>query len=745
MDEKIVKIGNYSKKFKVLKVLAFSSDRKRMSIIVQDEDTGQIKLYIKGAEFQIRKRVSQKNLNDEKFNYITEKSDFFSKKGFRTLLVAYKNIQENDYRTWLEKFYSNEMDEMSYQGKNKLIDRCYEIMENKLELLGGTVVEDKLQDQVPETIKGIKAAGIKIWVLTGDKMSTVESIALSCNLLTSNTKTFKLFASDDDIERVKNDCYSEITTFFEEFQEYLNILNDKYNRNFSFYNKKKSNNSLSEQSSEINSIINWEMFLSLKSKNLIEPFSIIIESPILCGLFKDEDLTDKFLQIGYNASTVICCRVSPSQKSQVVQKMKLFDKNCITLAIGDGGNDVSMIMEAHIGIGLYGEEGNSAAQASDFAIGEFKLLQRLLFFHGRTNLYRISNLVLYFFYKNFVFTMEQMFFAIYCLSSGQTLIDDWFITCYNLIFTSLPLCVSGLTDFDVKKDYGENDGEDLFNLYKESRDNKRLFTTYSFLMHVLRGTIISFILFYCSIHCGITTIRGHIGDLWHLSLKNYIGVLVIVSINLMLNTRYIVLALPLIILLSTFVLAFLFFLLVHYGLVFDFNSKASVFPTLKACKFYLQVFLFGGLNFIIDYFIKAYGVYFNDGLVSKFEKMKAISKKASKRLSVIGNKNKDVTKPKSRNSDKRQNKTEQGENSKIDFLNNNNKNNYLNNQNITDLQNKDYKKHFSMHLEDKRKQDKNIDNIALNQKRNSVMKGESYYNLKVSKYKDFPANKFAFE
>ena len=749
IDEKIVKIGNLSKKFKVLKVLAFSSDRKRMSIIVKDEDSGQIKLYIKGAEFQIRKRVSQKNVNDEKFNYICEKSDFFSKKGFRTLLVAFKKIQENDYKSWVEKFYSNEMDEMSYQGKNKLIDRCYEIMENKLELLGVTVVEDKLQDQVPETIQGIKAAGIKIWVLTGDKMSTVESIALSCNLLTCNTKTFKLFAADEDVERVKNDCYSEITTFFEEFQEYLTLLNDKYNRSSSFYNKKKSDNSNSENSSEVaNSIINWEMFLSLKSKNLLDPFSIIIESPILCGLFKDEDLTDKFLQIGYNATTVICCRVSPSQKSQVVQKMKQFDKNSITLAIGDGGNDVSMIMEAHIGIGLYGEEGNSAAQASDFAIGEFKLLQRLLFFHGRTNLYRISNLILYFFYKNFVFTMEQMFFALYCLSSGQTLIDDWYITCYNLIFTSLPLCVSGLTDFDVKKDYGENEGEDLFNLYKESRDNKRLFTAYSFLVHVIKGTIISFILFYFSIHCGILGITGHAGDLWHLSLKNYIGVLIIVSINLMLNTRYIVLALPLVILISTFVLSILFFLLVHYGLVFSFNSKASIFPSLKMCKFYLQLFLSGGMNFIIDYFVKAYGVYFNDGLVSKFAKMKAISKKGSRSLSSINNKN--IGKLKSGISDNKRNKTEnvekekQGENSKIDFLNNHN-NNYLNNTKMKNLQKKDYKKNYSMYLEDKKKEDKKFDNIAINKKRNSAMKGESYFNLKVSKYKDFPVNKFAFE
>ena len=121
--------------------------------------------------------------------------------------------------------------------------------------------------------------------------------------------------------------------------------------------------------------------------------------------------------------------------------MKNFDEKAVTLAIGDGGNDVSMIMEANIGIGIYGEEGLSAVQASDFAIGEFQLLRRLLFIHGRTNLYRISKMILYFFYKNFIFTMSQFYFSFLCLGSGQTIVDDWYITCYNLIFTALPLCV----------------------------------------------------------------------------------------------------------------------------------------------------------------------------------------------------------------------------------------------------------------------------------------------------------------
>ena len=93
--------------------------------------------------------------------------------------------------------------------------------------------------------------------------------------------------------------------------------------------------------------------------------------------------------------------------------MKNFDQKAVTLAIGDGGNDVSMIMEANIGIGIHGEEGMSAVQASDFSIGEFQILKRLLFIHGRINLYRISEMILYFFFKNFIFTIGQFFFYMF--------------------------------------------------------------------------------------------------------------------------------------------------------------------------------------------------------------------------------------------------------------------------------------------------------------------------------------------
>ena len=115
--------------------------------------------------------------------------------------------------------------------------------------------------------------------------------------------------------------------------------------------------------------------------------------------------------------------------------------NKITLAIGDGANDVPMIKAAHIGIGLFGEEGMSAVQASDYALPEFRMLWRLLFVHGRWNYIRIAEMILYFFYKNMLFTFPQFLFAFYCGYSGQTIFEDWYIALYNLAFTSVPLII----------------------------------------------------------------------------------------------------------------------------------------------------------------------------------------------------------------------------------------------------------------------------------------------------------------
>jgi len=631
VNAKIIRIGGKDYSFEILRVLGFSSERKRMSIIVKN-DSG-IKLYIKGADCEISKRLSKKSRQSEIYDIVSNGLLEYSNKGFRTLMVAFRKISQEDYNFWINKLHE---DELNVQNKQKLIERLYDVIENNLTLLGGTVVEDKLQDKVPETIKELRSAGIKIWVLTGDKLNTAENIGFSCNLLSKEQKLFilKLIPGDDE-KKVRLDPYREMTEFFIEFQKFVDNLVKKYNLDLKYdlyFNESDSQNESRSKKSRLSNksnIIDFDSFKYLIDKNLLEPFSIIIEAPILAGLFKDYEWTENFLNIAYYSNTVICCRVSPSQKSQVVQKIKNFDRDAVTLAIGDGGNDVSMIMEANIGVGIFGEEGMSASQSSDFSIGEFKLLKRLLFVHGRTNLYRISKMILYFFFKNFVFTLIQFYFSFYCLGSGQTFVDDWYITFYNLIFTALPLCISALSDSDIDLNNGRIAKKNLALLYKENRDKYKIFSFGNFILVLTKGIFFSIVIFIVCCIKQILAIRGFFANIWFLSLKTYICVLLVVSIDLLLYNNFIVIYLPLSIIITTFLLFFIFLVLNHYGLVFEFNSKASIFPSFASPILYLSVFLISGVCFIIDYSLKLFDIFFSKSLYSKIILNNSINKKNS--------------------------------------------------------------------------------------------------------------------
>ena len=175
----------------------------------------------------------------------------------------------------------------------------------------------------------------------------------------------------------------------------------------------------------------------------------MVEAAALAPLLANRELRFLFLSLVAGAEAVICCRVSPSQKADVVRLIKRADRSLTTLAIGDGANDVSMILEAHIGIGLFGNEGMQSVQASDFALAEFQHLRRLLLHHGRLAYFRIGELILYFFYKNIVFTLPQAYYAFVCAFSAQTVFDDWYISLYNTIFTAIPLLAKAIYELDV--------------------------------------------------------------------------------------------------------------------------------------------------------------------------------------------------------------------------------------------------------------------------------------------------------
>ncbi len=187
------------------------------------------------------------------------------------------------------------------------------------------------------------------------------------------------------------------------------------------------------------------------------------------------------------------------------------------------------------------------------------------------------------------------------MASGQTFVDDWYITCYNLIFTAFPLCVNALTDSDIDLYDNKVTKKNLALLYKESRDACRIFCFCRFIWTLFKGTLYSLIIFVESCIRQILVKSGYYPNIWYLSIKNYICVLSVVSLNLLINSSFIVIYLPLSILITTFILFIGFLFINHYGILFDFNSKASIGPALTVPTLYFSIFLISCFSFIIDY------------------------------------------------------------------------------------------------------------------------------------------------
>ena len=290
-----LKILGIDQEFEILNLFEFSSDRKRLSVIVRDK--GIIKMYIKGADSEMKKLIA-KDTQLEFLEEATHYSDNFSKSGLRTLFVGMKIIDEQEYLEWIQNVWSNAV--KNIEDKNAAIKKAQDIIEKDIYIIGATIVEDKLQDQVPETIQDLQTAGIKIWMITGDKMDTAYNIGMSCNLIGKDVQTF--FVRGENGERL-----SKLQKEFIDFKE-INMNEDK-----------------------------------------LPSYSIIIDSVTISAILEKEETIKTFIDISNEAESVICCRVSPLQKSEIVRIMNKYHPQKTSMAIGDGGNDVSMIMEANIG------------------------------------------------------------------------------------------------------------------------------------------------------------------------------------------------------------------------------------------------------------------------------------------------------------------------------------------------------------------------------------------------------------
>uniref|UniRef100_A0A672N6E5 Phospholipid-transporting ATPase n=1 Tax=Sinocyclocheilus grahami TaxID=75366 RepID=A0A672N6E5_SINGR len=481
--------------YKLLAVLDFNNVRKRMSVIVRSPE-GKLTLYCKGADTIIYERLhpsSSKLITTEHLNE-------YAGEGLRTLALAYKDLDEDEFEKWKERHHEAST---TVEDREAKLDTIYEEIEKDLLLLGASAVEDKLQDGVPQTIEQLAKADIKIWVLTGDKQETAENIGYSCNMLREEMKEIFIVAANTAEEKSR-------------------LLG------------KKSQVVEDEK-------VDGEYGLVINGHSLVREIVLLIEKSIylssssILAFALQKDMHLELLRTACMCQTVICCRVTPLQKAQVVELVKKH-KKAVTLAIGDGANDVSMIKTAHIGVGISGQEGMQAVLSSDFSFAQFRYLQRLLLVHGRWSYLRMCKFLRYFFYKNFTFTFVHFWYGFFCGFSAQTVYDEWFITLYNLVYAALP--VIGLSLFD--QDVNDRWSFQYPQLYAPGQLNQ-YFSKMAFARILLHSCYSSLVLFFIPWAAMCDTVRDdgkEIADYQSFALLAQTCLLIAVSVQLGLDTYY---------------------------------------------------------------------------------------------------------------------------------------------------------------------------------------------------------------
>jgi len=472
--------------------MPFDSDRKRMSVVVKDKNSKRLMLLSKGAD-NVMFSDNRVTLSPENFEEVDKILNVFSKEGLRILVMAQKFLDNDYFEDWEKRH--NEA-----RKKGQSLTNFYDEMEKNMNFVGCSAIEDKLQDGVPEAIHTLLSCNIRVWVLTGDKQDTALEIAKSCMLIDENMQVLVLSTDPDNVEEKLKEVMRELN--LESLQE-------------------KEKIDLKEISTYIR-------------ENLDKDLSVIIDGATLQIVLNNDELSKIFFFIAIAAKSVVCCRVSPKQKAKVIALTKQYGP-WITLGIGDGANDVPMIMEAHIGIGIQGKEGTQAVRSADYAIGQFRFLEKLLLVHGRNGYTKISRFICYYFYKNIILVVTEVFFAMSNGFSGQIFFADYLGTMFNAFFTSWPC----LFTFSLERDHDLKICKKFPILYKAGQINY-YFNMKEFWKYVIYAIFHSLLAFYIPM-IGLENIvssNGTVFDHWKISTVSFSLVINVVTLKLLIISNF---------------------------------------------------------------------------------------------------------------------------------------------------------------------------------------------------------------
>ncbi|XP_058818955.1 probable phospholipid-transporting ATPase IIA isoform X1 [Topomyia yanbarensis] len=385
-------------KYQILQTFPFTSENKRMGIIVKELNSGEITFYLKGADV-VMSAIVQYN------DWLAEESGNMAREGLRTLVVAKKVLTEDQYSDFETRYNAAKV---SVTDRVTKVAAVIESLEREMELLCLTGVEDRLQDRVRPTLELLRNAGIKIWMLTGDKLETATCIAKSSHLVGRNQNVHVLKSV-----LTRTDAHLELNQF-----------------------RRKQDCAL----------------------------VVSGESLEICLQYYQPE----FMELATACPAVVCCRCSPTQKAQVVSLIQKYSGKR-TCAVGDGGNDVSMIQQADAGIGIEGREGKQASLAGDFSIPQFSHIAKLLIVHGRRSYKRSAALSQFVIHRGLIIsTMQAVFSAVFYLSS-VALYQGFLMVGYATVYTMFPV-FSLVLDQDISSNIALTYPE----LYKELSKGRSL-------------------------------------------------------------------------------------------------------------------------------------------------------------------------------------------------------------------------------------------------------------------------------
>jgi phospholipid-translocating ATPase len=375
-------------------IFPFTSDSKRMGIIIKmtcdtaEGQTSDLWFFQKGADTVMSTIVAT---ND----WLDEETANMAREGLRTLVVGRRKLSEEQYAAFSSAYKTASLALHDREAGLATVIQTH--LEHDLELLGVTGVEDRLQRDVKPSLELLRNAGVKIWMLTGDKVETARCVAISARLVARGQQIHTM-------AKVKQKSEAE---------DALDMLRNR---------------------------------------------------PDSCLLIDGESLAlvlthfrTRFITTAVRLPAVIACRCSPTQKAEVALLIRKHTQKRVC-CIGDGGNDVSMIQAADVGIGIVGKEGRQASLAADFSVTQFCHLTKLLVWHGRNSYKRSAKLGQFIIHRGLIIAVCQTMYNIAGKFDPKGLFKDWLLVGYATIYTTAPV-FSLVLDRDVD--------EHLANLYPE--------------------------------------------------------------------------------------------------------------------------------------------------------------------------------------------------------------------------------------------------------------------------------------